>query len=222
MDGTALTYRKTAADSALGSLLLSREDARVLLMVGGGGLAPYLARAHLAIRPSLAARAGLEPSPARAEATGGDAARAKASTRRRPIDLEAAVRAADIVSCSTASTDAAGRGDWLKPGAHLDLVGGFTPAMRECDDDGRRRGTAVRRRGQHRPRSACGDLIDPIRRGVIKRGPSVEGDLFDLCRPALALDRAPGDITLFKNGGGGHLDLFTALYICDRCAKRPT
>src|SRR5690606_19659746 len=53
IEGTALTYRKTAADSALGSQLLSREGSRVLLMVGAGGLAPYLARAHLAIRPAL-------------------------------------------------------------------------------------------------------------------------------------------------------------------------
>ena len=44
----------------------------------------------------------------------------------------------------------------------------------------------------------------------------VEGDLYDLCRPGWALDRRPADITLFKNGGGGHLDLFTALFIRDR------
>ena len=182
MDGTALTYRKTAADSALGSLLLSRADARVLLMVGAGGLAPYLARAHLAIRPSLARVLVWNRTPARAEELaaalrdeGVDAA--AASTSKRPCAQ------ADILSCSTAATEPLVAGAWLKPGAHLDLVGGFTPAMRECDDDGRASRAAVHRRGQHQSR-ACGDLIDPIRRGVIARA-KVEGDLYDLCRPGL-------------------------------------
>ncbi len=130
------------------------------------------------------------------------------------IDLEAAVREADILSCSTAATEPLVAGVWLKPGAHLDLVGGFTPAMRECDD------TAVRRARLFIDEAtinldACGDLIDPIRRGVIERA-KVEGDLYELCGPDWSLDRAPEDITLFKNGGGGHLDLFTALFVRDR------
>jgi ornithine cyclodeaminase len=44
----------------------------------------------------------------------------------------------------------------------------------------------------------------------------VEGDLYDLCAPGWALHRSPEEVTLFKNGGGGHLDLFTALFIRDR------
>ena len=53
IDGTAMTYRKTAADSGLGSRLLSREHSRSLLMVGAGGLAPHVIQAHLAARPSV-------------------------------------------------------------------------------------------------------------------------------------------------------------------------
>ena len=138
MDGTALTYRKTAADSALGSQLLEPRRMRgVLLMVGAGGLAPYLARAHLAIRPSLARvmvwnRTSSAPRRSRRVAGGGVDAAVSA-------DLEAAVGQADILSCSTASTEPLVAGAWLKAGAHLDLVGGFTPAMRECDDDAVRR-----------------------------------------------------------------------------------
>ena len=170
MDGTALTYRKTAADSALGSLLLSREDARVLLMVGAGGLAPYLARAHLAIRPSLARVLVWNRSPARAEELAA-AMREEGVDAAAVIDLEAAVRAADIVSCSTAATEPLVAGAWLKPGAHLDLVGGFTPAMRECDDDGGASRTAVHRRGQHQPRCLRRpDRPDPARRDRARQG----------------------------------------------------
>ena len=213
IDGTALTYRKTAANSALGSQLLSREDARVLLMVGAGGLAPYLARAHLAIRPSLTRVLVWNRTPARAEALAA-ALREERVNAAATNDLEGAVRQADILSCSTASTEPLVAGARLKEGAHLDLVGGFTPAMRECDDDAVRRARLFVDEASINL-EACGDLIDPIRRDVITRS-RVEGDLYDLCRPGWALDRQPGDVTLFKNGGGGHLDLFTALFVRDR------
>ena len=213
IDGTALTYRKTAADSALGAQLLAREDAQVLTLVGAGGLAPYLARAHRAIRPSLGRVLVWNRTAARAAAVA-EGLRVEGVDTVAVTDLDAAVAAGDIVSCSTAATAPLVKGDLLKPGAHLDLVGGYTPAMRECDD------AAVRRARLFIDDATlnldlCGDLIDPIRRGVIPRA-QVAGDLFDLCREDWRLDRRPEDITLFKNGGGGHLDLFTALFIRER------
>ncbi len=217
IDGTALTYRKTAADSALGSRLLSRTDARVLLLVGAGGLAPYLARAHLAVRPSLVEVQVWNRSGHRAE-TVASGLRAAGIGATAVAELEPAVRAADIVCCNTAATEPLLRGAWLRPGSHLDLVGGFTPEMRECDDDAVARARLfVDEAGLNI--DACGDLIDPIRRGVIARG-KVEADLYELCRVDHLFDRRPDDITLYKNGGGGHLDLFTALFIRDQL-RRP-
>jgi ornithine cyclodeaminase/alanine dehydrogenase-like protein (mu-crystallin family) len=204
IDATAMTYRKTAADSALGSDLLSRADSRVLLMVGAGGLAPYLIAAHCALRPSICeimvwARR-IDRAVALATAVGG----------RAVASLESAVRRADIISCATASTAPLVMGAWLKPGAHLDLVGAFSGDMRECDD-----AAVMRSRLFVDSRVFAidqpGDLGDPIRRGIIPRD-QVEADLFDLAR-GYAPRRQPGDITLYKNGGGGHLDLFTALFI---------
>jgi len=212
IDGTALTYRKTAADSALGSLLLSRRDARMLLMVGAGGLAPYLARAHLAIRPSLRSVLVWNRSTDRARSMAAEL-RAEGVDAEATAEIDAAVPEADILSCSTAATEPLVRGDLLKPGAHLDLVGSFTPGMRECDD------AAVRRArlfiDEALNLDLCGDLIDPIARGVIPRS-KVEDDLYGLCRADRGPKRGPDEITLFKNGGGGHLDLFTALFIRDR------
>ena len=209
IDGSALTYRKTAADSALGSRLLSRPDAQVLVMVGAGGLAPYLIAAHLAARPSLKRVLVWNRRRDKAEAL----ARNVAATGLAASvgELEPAVREADIVSCATAATAPLIAGRWLKAGAHLDLVGGFTPGMRECDDD-----CVVRARLFVDSRlfaiDQTGDLGDPIRRGIIARD-KVEADLFELCGENPPTARGREDITLFKNAGGAHLDLFTALHI---------
>ncbi|WP_119273681.1 Gfo/Idh/MocA family oxidoreductase [Taklimakanibacter deserti] len=205
LDGTALTYRKTAADSALGSRLLSKPDSRSLVMVGAGALSPYLIDAHRALRPTIDRVLIWNRDRAKAEKL---AARLKAEVAD---DLETAVREADIVSCATAATSPVVKGAWLKPGAHLDLVGAFTPEMREADDEAVKRARLFvdsRWFAIDQP----GDLADPLRRGIIRRQ-DIEADLFELCRDGYDVNRKPEDITLYKNGGGAHLDLFTALFV---------
>jgi alanine dehydrogenase len=134
MDATPLTLRKTAADSALAADYLARRDARVLVMVGAGAQAPWLVAAHRAVRPGIARVLIWNRTPARARALAAEIADAEAVT-----DLADAVAHADIVSCATAATAPLLRGEWLAAGAHVDLIGGYTPTMREADD------TAVRR-----------------------------------------------------------------------------
>ena len=204
IDATAMTYRKTAADSALGCDLLAASDAKVLLMVGAGGLAPHLVAAHRAVRPSISEILVWARRIDRAVALASEV------SGRAVASLESAVRRADIVSCATASTAPLVLGAWLKPGAHLDLVGAFSGDMRECDDEAV---TKARLFVDSRwfAIDQPGDLGDPIRRGIISRD-RVEADLFDFAR-GYQPRRQSGDITLYKNGGGGHLDLFTALYI---------
>ena len=211
IDGACVTKWKTAADSALGSQLLSRPDSHSLVMVGAGAMAEPLIRAHVAVRPGLQSIAIWNRSPARAEAV---AAQLDDLGRRvtAATDLEAAVRSADIVSCATMSTEPLICGAWLKPGAHLDLVGAYTQQMREADDGAMRRarvfvdyrGTTVH---------DIGELTIPISRGVIAES-DVKGDLYDLGAGAPGRLMAD-DITLYKNGGGAHLDLMTALAIVE-------
>ncbi|WP_137392310.1 ornithine cyclodeaminase family protein [Rhodoligotrophos defluvii] len=213
IDGTVLTYYKTAADSGLGAKLLARPDVETLLVCGAGALAPYLVRAHLAVRPSLRRVLVWNRTPRKARALAaelcGSGVAAEVAEK-----LDAAVGEADVISCATAATTPYIRGAWLKPGQHLDLVGSFTPAMRECDDEAVRRSRLYcdsRRYGIDQP----GDLGEPLRRGVIERS-DIIGDLFDLCQSRVEGRKSPGEITLFKNGGGGHLDLFTAMHVRDR------
>jgi len=215
IDGTAMTPWKTAADSALGARLLAREDAAHLLMVGAGVMAPHLIRAHLTVRPSIRRVTIWNRTPDRAAdlaaALALDGVEIAASE-----NLEGAAGQADLISCATGATAPLIQGAWLKPGTHLDLVGGFTPEMREADD------TAVRRArvfvdSRWFTIGHCGDLMAPMASGALAEA-EVLGDLAQLCRGEVAGRETEEDITLYKNAGGGHLDLMTARFIASRVA----
>ncbi len=208
IDGAELTCWKTAAVSALGADLLARTDARTLLMVGAGALAPYLVRAYQAVRPGLRQVLVWNRTPDKAQQLVGGV---RGTAARVAPDLQAAVQQADIVCCATGSTQPLVFGHWLRRGSHLDLIGGFTPAMREADD------AAVARAqvfvdSRWFTLGHVGDLTQPIASGAITRE-HVLADLFALCSGAHQGRTDASQITLFKSGGGAHLDLMTARYI---------
>jgi len=213
IDGTALTLRKTAADSALGARLLARADVRSLLMVGAGALAPHLVAAHRAARPSIEHVMVWNRSAARRDALL-EALDGEGVTAEAVADLADAVDRAGIVCCATAATQPLIAGEWLRPGQHLDLVGAFSPTMREADDHCVRR-AALFVDTRESTVDASGDLVQPLADGVIERG-DVRADLFELVTGAGDGRTQPDAITLYKNGGGAHLDLFTAEHIFRR------
>ena len=212
IDGTALTLRKTAADSALGTRLLARGDVETLAVLGAGAMAPHLIQAHCAVRPSIK----------RVQIWNRTAAKAEIVARDLDLDgvevtatgdIEAAVRGAEVVSSATSATEPIIMGAWLQPGCHLDLVGSFTPDMRESDDEAVKRSTLFvdsRWFAVHQP----GDLAQPIANALISEN-DIAADLFELCAGDHPGRTDAQEITFFKNGGGAHLDLFTALHIID-------
>lgn len=205
-DGEAITFRKTAGDSGLGSKLLSRPESAVLTLLGAGALAPYVVEAHLAARPSLKRVLVWNRTAARGRDLAG-ALQAKGIAAEWAGDLEAAIRQADIVSAATGSNEPLIKGAWLKPGTHVDLIGGWRLDMREADDAAVA-GACVftdQRHGCFR----SGDIAGPIAAGLMTEK-DVLADLFDLSQGRHPGRRSPEEITLYKNIGGGHLDLFTA------------
>lgn len=205
IDGTELTYRKTAADSALGSRFLSRPDVSTLLMVGAGALAPHLIAAHRAVRPSIEHVVVWNRTAAKAEMLV-DAGVADAVAH----DLAASAAEADLICTATLTKEPLIRGEWLRPGTHLDCVGAYLPDHREVDDEAVRR-AQIYVDSRLATLSEGGDLVIPIAAGVIDAG-DVRADLYELCQ-GTQQGRADGDgttVTLFENGGGGHLDLMVA------------
>ena len=209
LDGTALTWLKTASDSALGSRLLSRRDTSSLLMIGAGQMAPYLVEAHCAVRPSIRRVQIWNRSPDKAETL------RERLTRDLPElavetchDLEAGVANAELVCSAIASEQPVIDGRWLKPGSHVDLVGAYTPVMREADDHCLQRGRLFVD-ARETTLDHIGELMIPLASGAIRKS-DVLADLAELCLGQHPGRQSDNDITLFKNGGGGHLDLMCA------------
>jgi ornithine cyclodeaminase len=213
-DGAAMTARKTAGDSALGSFLLARTDAKNLLVVGAGALAPHVAHAHSAARPSIQNIAIWNRTPARAESVASKL-REQGLNATAATDLDTAVSQADVISCVTMSDAPLVKGALLLPGAHLDLIGGYLPTLRETDDDAMRRGSIFvdTRRGME----GAGDLAQPVANGAIA-WTDIRADLFQLVQGQLPGRQCDEEITVYKNVGGAHLDLFTAAALLERLA----
>ena len=201
LDFALVTKWKTAADSLLAARRLAPPKVRTILIVGAGTVARSLRDAYGAAFPDAEFRIW-NRTPGRAEALAGDFPSTESAD-----DLAAAVGAADIVTSATMSTVPLIRGAWLRPGQHLDLIGAFRADMREADDDALRR-ARIFVDSRATTIGHIGEMKDPIARGVISHA-DVRADYRDLDR----FTRAPQDITLFKNGGGAHLDLMTARYI---------
>lgn len=206
IDGATITRWKTVADSLLGASLLARHESETLLLVGAGTIATQLAQAYPVIFPSIKRILVWNRTHQNAEKLalqiGGTAI----------SSLEEAVKQADIISSATVSLDPIIKGEWLQPGTHLDLIGAFRADMREADD----RAMQVSRvfvDSRKTTLGEIGELIKPIASGAISEA-DVLADLYDLVREAPGR-LTPEDITLFKNGGGAHLDLMTANYMLE-------
>ena len=205
IDSAVVTRWKTAADSLLGALLLAPREPKRLVILGAGAVADSLVEGYRAVFPSIEDVAIHNRTRERAE-------RLALKHGARVTDyLSAEVGRADIVATATMSSEPVLRGAWLSPGTHVDLIGAFTAAMREADD-------AVLRRGRlfvdsrETTLDHIGELLVPLAAGTVARE-DVLGDLRDLV--AGSVGREGDEITVFKNGGGAHLDLMTASVILE-------
>lgn len=214
IDGDVITHRRTAAASALAAGWLAREDARHLLVVGAGQVARLLPHAYRAVRPleqvSVWAR-----DPAKAEALA-VRWRSEGLPARAVADLASACGEADIVSCATLATEPVVHGAWLRAGTHLDLIGSFTPAMREADDACFAGASLYLDTEEGLKKS--GELLGPMARGVF--GPQdVKGTLAALSRGEVRGRSSAEERTVFKSVGNALEDLAAAMLVVEGAAR---
>ena len=208
VDFHLVTKWKTAGDSLLAARRLARPDSKNILIVGAGTQGRALHSAYSAAFPKGHFTVW-NRTPKNAEAMAAELDINVAT------DLEQAVRAADIVTSATMSTDPLIKGDWLHPGQHIDLIGAYRPDMREADDTALRR-SRVFVDSFDTTIGHIGEINIPLEAGTITRDHLI-ADYYDLARFTRQSD---DEITLFKNGGGAHLDLMTARHILERWRAR--
>lgn len=206
IDFALLTKWKTAADSALAASRLARPASERILIIGSGTVASSIVDAYRAVFPSaevtIWSRTG-DHAVRLAEATGASVT----------DDLVGAVAAADVICTATMATRPVLRGRWLRPGQHVDLIGGFRADMRETDDEAIRAATVFV--DSSRSAMDVGDIATPLSDNVISTH-----DLIDFRGLADGtFGRSSDDeITICKNAGGAHLDLMVARHMFELVA----
>ncbi len=204
LDFHLVTKWKTAGDSLLGARRLARPDSQRILIVGAGTVGRSLWAAYGAVFPR-AEFTVWNRSPKGAQAFAKECRGVAVAE-----DLEAAVREADIVTSATMSTEPLLRGDWFQPGQHIDLIGAYRPDMREVDDAALLK-SRVFVDSYATTMGHIGELKIPLEQGVIGED-HIQAELYE---PEAFKRQSDDEITLFKNGGGAHLDLMTSRYILD-------
>ncbi len=206
MDGAELTARRTAATSAYAASHLARKDAKTHLILGAGRLSLNLIEAHANVREIENVQVWAR-RPERAEQVVKEA-KQRGYNAAVATDLPKAIGAADIVSSCTLATEPLIKGEWLSPGTHLDLVGAFTPKMRETDDDAVLK-SRVYADTMEGVLSEGGDIVQPINANIISQS-HIVGDLFGLARGTISGRQNDNEITLYKSVGAALQDLAAA------------
>lgn len=208
IDGTSVTYWRTAGVSALASRYLSREDSESLLLIGTGRLAPFLIHAHTAVRPLKRVMISGR-NPGKVETLVEKMKKELPSINfTAATSVEDACADADIVVCATGSPEILVEGAWIRPGTFTDFLGNHHADHRECD-------TAMVTRSKVyvdtyiNCMKEAGEILIPIQEGVFKRE-EIHGELADLCAGRVAGRTNAADITLFKSVGAALGDLAVA------------
>lgn len=217
VDAVSVTAIRTAAASGLATRLLARKDASTLAILGTGVQAEEHLRSMRAVRPIRRVLVwGRSPDKAEAFAM---RHRASAGLEITAVpDAKSAVERADIVCTVTASPTPVLEGRWLKPGAHLNLVGAFTPTTREADTEAIRRSRLFVEIREFALREA-GEIVIPMGEGSIAAG-HIVGEIGEVVAGTVAGRTNPDEITAYKSLGNVAQDLATAAFAREQAASR--
>ena len=216
VDGTSVTYWRTAAISALASQLLSRENSQHLMLFGTGNLAKYLVKAHLTVREiknvTLWGRNSEKVNDLISEFT----ALYPAVTFTASVDVNVEVANADIICCATGAKTPLFDGNLVSAGCHIDCLGNHMKDARECDTT-----TVTRARvfvdSLTNTLNEAGELLMPIAEGAFNKD-DIVGELADMCKTPSLLRQSNNEITLFKSVGTAISDLVAAYRVVEKLA----
>ena len=208
VDGTTVTFWRTAGISGLATRLLSREDSETMLLLGTGNLAPYIIRANLSVR-SLKRVMVWGRNLVKAESIVEMMQKEFPDVEFSAIeDRQAACAEADIVVAATGSHDPVVLGEWIRPGTHTDFIGNHHADKRECDTELIKK-AKVYADSRVNAFKEAGEILVPIKEGVFAEE-GVVAELSEMCRGDAVLRENEEEVTLFKSIGMAMSDLVGA------------
>ena len=217
MDAAEITAIRTAAVSGLATRLLAREGAGDLAILGAGELAHSHLAAMLAVRPIHRVRVWsrtLESAKAFAASAG----------KHHGIEIEPlegvreTVEGADLICTVTMAKTPILMGDWVAPGAHLNVAGASRPNAVEID-------TAMVTRSRYfcdfRPSvfNEAAEYLDAIKSGAITPE-HILGEIGEVANGSRPGRTGAEDITLFRSLGVAPEDLATAHYVLEQARAK--
>ncbi|MHB8700034.1 MAG: ornithine cyclodeaminase family protein [Nitrososphaerales archaeon] len=214
VDASSITAIRTAAASGLATDLLARKDSKSLAILGSGTQASTHIDAMLEVRKGIEKIAvwsrNIEHAKKFAEMESKRTGK-EIEVRENAVD---AVIDADIVCTTTAATSPVLKGEWLRPGTHINAVGASVPPFRELDSE-----AVVRSRFYTDRRESLlnesADFLVPLKEGVIQKS-HLRGEVGELLLGRATGRTNPDDITLFKSLGLAVEDLAAANYVYSR------
>ena len=213
IDAELVTAMRTGAAGGVAARYLAREDARTLTIFGSGAQAPFQVEAVICERP-IEQVLVLSRQSSHAEALAASIAGRFGVSAQATVDIDEAVRAADIVVTATSAHDPLFGGGLLRPGVHVTGIGSHVPDAREVDSLTLQRAKVIVDQ-----ESAClaeaGDLIQPIRAGKYDRG-QIYGEIGAIIAGDLPGRSGNAEITFFKSVGLAAQDLAVASLVYRR------
>jgi 1-pyrroline-2-carboxylate reductase [NAD(P)H] len=217
VDGTSVTYWRTAAISALASELLSREDSQHLMLFGTGNLANYLVKAHLTVRDIKKVTLWGRNTTKVAELIASYTALYPTVTFKASVDVNTEIANADIICCATGAKTPLFDGNLVSSGTHIDCLGNHMKDARECDTT-----TVTRARvfvdSLTNTLNEAGELLMPIAEGAFNKD-DIVAELVDMCKTPSLLRQSAQEITLFKSVGTAISDLVAAHSVVKKLAE---
>lgn len=217
VDGTSITSIRTAAVSGVATKLLSRPDSRKLAIIGTGVQARTHLEAMVAIRPIAHVMVFGK--------TSNHAVRfSKAASRRYGLPVEVApscqhaVADADIICTTTSSQEPVLRGEWLRPGSHINAIGSSMAFARELDGEAVRRSRLFVDRKESALHEA-GDFLIARKEGIVGED-HIVGEVGEVLIDTVEGRKSPSDITLFKAVGLAVEDLAAAWHVYQKARQQ--
>ena len=217
LDATAITALRTPAVSGAATKVLSAEGASKLGILGAGTQAWGHLEAMSLVR-NLDKVLVWSPVPGEAEAFA-ERGSARFGLEVRSVDTaQKAVESADIVCTATSAHEAILRGEWLRPGVHINAIGACKADSRELDTEAVLKSkTFVDSRAS--ALAEAGDILIPLKETAIKKA-HILAEIGEVIDGSAKGRMAPEEITLFKAVGLAVEDLAAARFIYEKAKRK--